>query len=72
MVPDADPSHRLAGTRRAVERDAQELRARAYAARAKIVAALSSITEIRQMLSAMLPHRRERSARNGAGPYVTR
>jgi hypothetical protein len=72
MVPHADPSDRLAETRRAIERDAHELRARAYGARAKIVAALSSLTEIRQMLSAVLPHRREPAARNGVGPYVTR
>jgi hypothetical protein len=72
MVSNADPSDRLAGTRRAIERDAHELRARAYAARAKVVAALHSITEIRQMLSAVLPHRRETSTHNGVGPYVTR
>lgn len=72
MVPDADPSDRLAETRRAIERDAHELRTRAYEARAKVAAALSSITEIRQMLSAVLPHRREPSVRNGVGPYVVR
>ncbi|HLW46693.1 MAG TPA: hypothetical protein VKW09_02895 [bacterium] len=69
MVPHADPSDRLADTRRAIERDAHELRARAYGARAKVVAAVSSLTEIRQMLSAVLPHRRDR---NGVGPYVGR
>jgi hypothetical protein len=72
MVPDADPSDRLAETRHAIERDAQELRARAYSARAKVVAALSGITEIRQVLSAVLPHRREPAGRNGVGPYVER
>jgi hypothetical protein len=71
MVPDASPSDRLAGTREAIERDAHELRARAYSARAKAVAALSGMTEIRQMLGAVLPHRRDRE-RNGAGPYVAR
>ena len=68
MVPDADPSDRLAETRRAIERDAHELRARAYDARAKVTAAFSSVTEIRQMLSAVLPHRRGPSVRNGVGP----
>jgi hypothetical protein len=66
MVPDTNPSDRLTGTRRAIERDAQELRARAYSVRARIVAALGSITEIRQMLSAVLPHRRDHE-RNGVG-----
>jgi hypothetical protein len=71
MVPDADPSDRLAGTRRAIERDAHELRARVYGARAKVIAALTGIVEIRQLLSVMLPQRRERD-RNGVGPYAGR
>jgi hypothetical protein len=65
MVPDADPSDRLAETRRAIERDAHELRARAYGARAKVLAALSGIAEIRQVLNVVVPRRRDR---NGAGP----
>jgi hypothetical protein len=60
MVPDADPSDRLAETRRAIERDAQELRARADEARAKVLAALNGIMEIRQIFSAVSFRRRER------------
>lgn len=59
MVPDADPSDRLAETRRAIERDAQELRARAGGARAKVLAALGGILEVRQILSAVIPRRRD-------------
>lgn len=69
MVPDADPSDRLAETRRAIERDARELHARAYATRAKVAATLGGITEIRETLSAVLPYRRDR---NGAGPHAGR
>lgn len=60
MVPDADPADRLAETRHAIERDARELRARADGARAKMLAALSGILEIRQILSAVVPRRRDR------------
>lgn len=58
MVPDADSSDRLAETRHAVERDAHELRARADGARATLLAALSGIAEIREVLSVVLPRRR--------------
>jgi hypothetical protein len=67
MVPDADPSGQLAEARHAIERDAYELRARADAARAKVTAALGGLTDIRQALSAVLQHRRNR---NGAGPHA--
>jgi hypothetical protein len=69
MVPDADPSDRLAEARRAIERDAKELRARAYAARAKVAATLGGITEIRETLSAVLSDRRDR---NGVRPHAGR
>ena len=69
MVPEADPSDRLAETRRAIERDANELRARAGGARAKMITALSGILEIRQILSAVMPRRRPAPAReDGAAP----
>jgi len=77
VVPDADPSDRLAETRHAVERDARELRARTDGARAKLLAALSGIVEIGQILSVVLPRRRPAPARedrpapaheDGAGP----
>ena len=77
MVPDADSSDRLAETRHAVERDARELRARADGARATLLAALSGIVEIGQILSVVLPRRRpapEREDRpapaggDGSGP----
>jgi len=58
VVPDADPSDRLAETRRAIERDAEELRVRAGGARATILTALNGIVEIRQILSAVIPRRR--------------
>ncbi len=63
MAPDADPSDRLAETRRAIERDATELRARACGARAKLITALCGILEIRQILSAVVSRRRPASAR---------
>ena len=66
MVPDADPSDRLAEARHAIERDARELHARADATRARVAATLGGITDIRETLSAVLQHRRNR---NGAGPY---
>lgn len=65
MVADAGPSDRLAETRRAIERDAHELRARASGTRATMTAALAGIAEIREILSAVLPRRRDR---DGAGP----
>ncbi|HEV2440791.1 MAG TPA: hypothetical protein VGX97_12095 [bacterium] len=77
MVPDADPSDRLAETRHAVERDAHELRARAGGARAKLLAALGGIVEIREILAVVLPRRRPAPARedrpapaggDGSGP----
>ena len=69
MVPDADPSDRLAETRRAIERDANELRARAGGARATMLTALGGILEIRQILSAVMPRRRPAPPRgDGAGP----
>ncbi|HET7263339.1 MAG TPA: hypothetical protein VFL28_01630 [bacterium] len=61
MVPHADPSDRLADTRRAIERDAHELRARARGARAKVLGALSGLAEIRQALGVVMPRRRERA-----------
>lgn len=67
MVPNADPSDRLAETRHAIERDAQELRVRASGARAKLLAALSGLVEIRQMLSVVLPRRRDRDG--AASPH---
>lgn len=81
MVPHADPSDRLADTRRAIERDAHELRARADGARAKVLAALSGIAEIRQVLSVVMPRRRAAPAddpragslrEDGAGPRSDR
>ncbi len=73
MVPDADPSDRLAETRRAIERDAEELRVRAGGARAKLLTALNGIVEIRQILSAVIPRRRPAPAReDGAGPPFDR
>lgn len=63
MVSDADPPDRLTGARRAIERDARELRARARGARAKVLAALSGIAEIRQALGVVLPRRRPAPAR---------
>lgn len=65
MVPNADPSDRLAETRHAIERDAHELRVRASGARATLLAAVSGIAEIRQVLSMILPRRRDR---DGAAP----
>ena len=64
MVPDADSSDRLAGARRAIERDAEELRARAQGARGMVIAALNGIAEIRQVLAAVMPRRRDS---DGAG-----
>jgi len=69
MVPDADPSDRLAEARHAIERDAHELHARANAARAKVAATLGGITDIRETLTAVLQQRRNR---NGAGPHADR
>jgi hypothetical protein len=62
VVPNADPSDRLADTRHAIERDAQELRVRASGARAKLLAAVNGLAEIRQMLSVLLPRRRDGAA----------
>jgi hypothetical protein len=58
VVSDADPSDRLADARRAIERDAHELRARAHGTRATVLAALSGIAEIRQVLGVVMPRRR--------------
>lgn len=69
MVPDADPSDRLAEARHAIERDAHELHARVDATRAKVAATLGGITDIRETLSAVLQHRRNR---NGARPLAGR
>lgn len=63
MVPDADSADRLAGARRAIERDARELRARADGARGTVIATLNGIAEIRQVLAAVMPRRRD-----GDGP----
>jgi len=69
VVSDANPSDRLAETRRAIERDAHELRTRARGTRAKVLAALSGIAEIRQMLGVVLPRRRPAPAGDdGAAP----
>lgn len=59
MVPDPDSSDRLAGARLAIERDAEELRARAHGARGMVIAALTGIAEIRQVLAAVMPRRRD-------------
>lgn len=81
MVPDANLSERLAGVRRAIERDAHELRARGHGARAKILAALNGLAEIREVLGAVMPRRRpapageDRPARaqeDGARPAADR
>jgi len=58
VVSDANLSERLAGARRAIERDAHELRARAHGTRAKVLAALNGIAEIRQVLGVVMPRRR--------------
>ena len=69
MGSDANLSERLAGARRAIERDAHELRTRARGTRAKVLAALSGIAEIRQMLGAVMPRRRPAPAGDdGAAP----
>ncbi|HEV2357455.1 MAG TPA: hypothetical protein VGZ23_07590 [bacterium] len=62
MVPDADSPDRLAPTRRAIEQDVRELRARVRGARAKVVAALGGITELGQIMSTVV----RRRDRNGA------
>ena len=70
MVPDADPSDGLADARRAIERDAHELRTRAHGARAGVLAALGRLAEIRQVLRIVTPRRRDRDASppdDGAG-----
>ncbi len=75
MVPHADPSDRLANTRRAIERDAHELRVRAGGARVKVLSALSGLAEIRRLLEVLVPRRRERApaARDdGAGHVAER
>jgi hypothetical protein len=64
MVSDADPSDRLTPARDAIERDVRELRVRARAARAKVAAALTSIADVRQVLSAVI----RRRDRNGESP----
>ena len=72
MVPHADPSDRLADTRRAIERDAHELRARVSGARAKVLAALNGLAEVRQVLGVVMPRRRDRAAAghdDGAGHF---
>jgi hypothetical protein len=69
VVSDANPSDRLAETRRAIERDAHELRTRARGTRAKVLAALSGIAEIRQMLGVVMPRRRPApTGDDGAAP----
>lgn len=62
MVSHANPSDGLADARRAIERDAHELRARAYGARVRVLAALGGIAEIRQILGVVTPRRRDRAA----------
>jgi len=68
VVSDANPSDRLAETRRAIERDAHELRARADGARGKVLAALSGIAEIRQVLGVVIPRRRPASVEEDGAP----
>lgn len=69
MVSDANPSDRVAEARRAIERDARELRTRAHGTRAKVVAALNGIAEIRQLLGVVMPRRRPAPAGDdGAAP----
>ena len=73
MVSHANPSDGLADTRRAIERDAHELRARAYGARARVLSALSGLAEIRDVLGVVTPRRRERPAvppDDGAGHWA--
>jgi hypothetical protein len=64
VVPHADSSDRLTGrlatTRDAVERDVRLLRARADTARARVLAALNGIADVRQVLSGMI-RRRDRN-----------
>ena len=62
MVPHADPSDGLADARRAIERDAQELRSRAGGARARVLAALGGLAEIGRALGVVTARGRDRAA----------
>lgn len=69
MASHANPPDGLADARRAIERDAHELRARAHSARAAVLAALNGLAEIREVLGVVTPRRRDRAAasHDGAG-----
>jgi hypothetical protein len=58
MTSGENPRERLAATRKAIERDTHELRARIYGIRARGLAAISSMDEIGQMMSAIAGRRR--------------
>ncbi len=58
----------LAETRKVIERDAHELRARLYGIRARLIAAMTGLDEIGAMLSAMAHWR----TGNGVAPRTDR